>query len=157
MRHPRGSPRRLAPLLWLLLGLFVLRVAGQALVACCGVGFLPPMTAWYSGLLAYEYLLPAQLAIIAFMTKICLDFTRGQGFFARPRRFFAVYWLAFGCIYLAVKVLRYPVQMVLLPESRWLGGTLPIFFHWVLAAFVILTGLHHRRGLAECQLLNAEA
>jgi hypothetical protein len=146
MAAPDAS-RGLAPLLWVLLALFALRVAGQALVAFFGAEFLPPMHEWYSGLLPYEILLPAQLVIIAVMVKICVDFTRGSGIFVAPRRFFAVYWLYFGYVYLAVMVARYPVQMVLHPESRWLGGTIPIVFHWVLAAFVIAVGLHHRRGL----------
>src|SRR2546422_879323 len=58
------SPRRLAPALWALLALFVLRVSGQALVAFLGVPWLPPMREWYSGLLAYPLLLPSQLLII---------------------------------------------------------------------------------------------
>lgn len=141
------APRRLAPLLWTLLALFVLRVAGQALVAFFDVNFLPPMQEWYSGLMAYPYLFPSQIVIIAVMTKICLDFTRNRGFFIEPRRFFGVYWLYFGYLYLAVMVARYPVHMYLHPEARWFGGTLPIFFHWVLAAFVIAVGLYHRRQL----------
>ena len=44
-------------------------------------------------------------------------------------------------------LVRYPVQIYLHPESRWFGGTIPIFFHWVLAAFVIGVGLDHRRQL----------
>ena len=138
-------PRRLAPLLWTLLGLFVLRVTGQALVACCNAGFLPPMAEWYSGLMPYEYLLPSQIAIIALMVKICIDFTREQGLFVAPRRLFAVEWLYFGYVYLAVMVARYPLTMYLHPEARWFGGTIPIFFHWVLAAFVISVGLYHRQ------------
>lgn len=147
MRLALDQPGRLAPLLWALLGLFVLRVTGQALVAFFHVRFLPPMREWYSGLLPYEYLLPSQVVIIALMVKICVDFTRGAGIFVTPRRFFAVYWLYFGYLYLAVMVARYPIHMVLHPESRWFGGTIPIFFHWALAAFVILIGLHHRRRL----------
>jgi hypothetical protein len=141
------QPRRLAPLLWVLLGLFVLRVAGQALVAFFPVEFLPPMQEWQSGLLRYRYLLLSQVVIVALMAKICVDFTRGTGPFVTPRRFFAVHWLYFGYLYLLVMVARYPIQMYLRPESRWFGGTIPIFFHWLLAAFVILVGLHHRRRL----------
>ncbi len=141
------QPRQLAPLLWALLGLFVLRVAGQALVAFFQVEFLPPMQEWYSGLLPYEYLLPSQVSIIALMVKICVDFTRARGIFVAPRRFFAVSWLYFGYFYLAVMVARYPVQMYFHPEVCWFGGTIPIFFHWVLAAFVITVGLHHRQRL----------
>lgn len=141
------APRRLAPLLWTLLALFILRVTGQVLVAFFNADFLPPLQEWYSGLMAYEYLLPSQIAIVALMTKICVDFTRGKGFFVVPRRFFGVYWLYFGYLYLVVMVARYPVHMYLHPEARWFGGTIPIFFHWVLAAFVIAVGLYHRRQL----------
>lgn len=144
----RTQPRRLAPLLWTLLALFCLRVAGQALVAFFQVEFLPPMQEWYSGLLPYEYLLPSQIIIVALMVKICVDFTRGRGIFFEPRRFFAVYWLYFGYAYLAVMVARYPLQMYFHSEARWFGGTIPIFFHWALAVFVIMIGLHHRRRLS---------
>jgi len=140
-------PQRLAPLLWALLALFVLRVTSQTLVAFFDVDFLPPMQEWYSGLLPYEYLLPSQVAIIVLMTKICLEFTRGRGFFVEPGRFFSVYWLYFGYLYLAIMIARYPIQMALHPEARWFGGTIPIFFHWMLAAFVISVGLYHRRRL----------
>jgi hypothetical protein len=61
----------------------------------------------------------------------------------QPRRFFAVHWLWFGWLYLAVMLIRYPVQTVLHPG----GPTIPIFFHWVLASFVIVVGLWHRRRL----------
>jgi hypothetical protein len=125
------------PLLWTLLALFVLRVAGQAMVAFFGVTWLPPMDRWYSGLVPYEVLLPAQLLIIVAMAKISSDFTRRQGFFVRPRRFFAVHWLGFGWLYFAAMLVRCLIQ----------GPTIPVFFHWVLAAFVIAVGLWHRRRL----------
>jgi hypothetical protein len=124
-------------LLWTLLALFVLRVAGQAMVAFLGVPWLPPMQHWYSGLMPYELLLPAQLLIIALMTWICIDFTRGRGYFVQPRRFFAVPWLWFGWIYLAAMLVRFALQ----------GPGIPVVFHWVLAAFVIAVGLWHRRRL----------
>jgi len=130
-----------------LLGLFVLRVVGQAVVAFFHVEFLPAMQEWHSGLLPYEYLLLSQVVIIAVMVRVCVDFTRGFGFFVSPLRFFAVQWLFLGYLYLAVMIVRYPIQMYLRPESRWFGGTIPIFFHWVLAVFIILIGLHHRNRL----------
>jgi hypothetical protein len=60
VRRPgtRVDPRALAPLLWALLGLFALRVAGQALVAAFDVPFLPTMRDWYSGLVPYEGTIP---------------------------------------------------------------------------------------------------
>jgi hypothetical protein len=142
----RPSPRLVAAL-WLLLLLFVLRVTGQVLVAFFGVTWLPPMSEWYSGLMSYQYLLPSQILIIGLMTAICRDFSRGEGFFVEPKRFFGVYWLYFGYVYLAVMVARYPIQMIVEPETRWFGRTIPIFFHWILASYVILVGRWHRRRL----------
>jgi uncharacterized protein len=127
----------LVALLWILLGLFVLRVAGQAMVAFFDVQWLPPMERWYSGLVPYEILLPAQIAIIVLMAKICADFTRRWGFFVQPRRLFATYWLWFAWVYLAGMIVRFLVQ----------GPTIPVFFHWVLAAFMIAVGLWHRGRL----------
>lgn len=124
--------------LWALLALFVLRVTGQALVAFLGVSFLPPMEAWYSGLVPYEVLLPSQLLLVALMAKICMDFTRGGGVFFAPKRFFATVWLWFGTLYLAAMIAR----AVLLWDRP-----IPIVFHWVLAAFVITVGLSHRQRL----------
>lgn len=128
----------IACVLWVLFALFALRVTGQALVAFFGVGFLPPMEAWYSGLMPYPYLLPAQLVIIALMAKICVDFTLGRGSFYSPRRFLATAGLWFGYAYLAAMMAR--------AVFLW-DRPIPIVFHWVLAAFVITVGLSHRRRL----------
>jgi hypothetical protein len=124
--------------LWLLFALFVLRVLGQALVVFLDVQFLPPMQAWYSGLMPYEYLLPSQLLIIAVMAKICADFSRERGYFYEPKKFFARPWLWFGYLYLAAMIAR----AVLLWDRP-----IPIVFHWLLAAFVITVGLSHGRRL----------
>ena len=131
--------------LWALLTLFALRVAGQFLVAFFGVTWLPPMARWYSGLMPYAYLLPSQIAILALMAKICADFTRARGFFVHPRRFFSGPWLWFGWIYLGLMLARLPLQLFLKAD----GPLIPVFFHWVLAAFVILVGIWHRRHLAR--------
>jgi hypothetical protein len=35
--------------------------------------------------------------------------------------------------------------MIFRPEMRWLGGAIPIFFHFVLAAFIYTWGKFHSR------------
>ena len=125
-------------LLWVLLGLFVLRVLGQALVAFFDVQFLPRMEAWYSGLVPYPYLLLSQLLIVGLMAKICVDFTREAGYFFRPKRFLALPWLAFGYLYLAAMLLRAVLVM---------DRAIPIVFHVVLAAFILVVGESHRQRL----------
>ena len=111
---------------------------GQLLVALFQVGFLPPMQAWYSGLMPYRYLLPSQILLIALMAKICVDFTRRRGFFYAPKRWLGMPVLAFGYLYLAAMIAR-----ALLLWDR----PIPIVFHWVLAAFVLTVGHSHRRRL----------
>jgi uncharacterized protein len=113
-------------------------------VAFVGVSWLPPMEAWYSGLMPYPYLLRSQFLIIALFGKICVDFTRGEGFFVRSRPAFARGVLIFGYVYFAAMVLRYILHMSLHPDARWFSGTIPIIFHWVLATFIIIFGRYHR-------------
>lgn len=139
-----NPPRRLVWLLWMLLFAFCCRVLGQALVVFLDVMWFPPMEEWYSGLMAYPLLLPTQLLIIAIYTKVCWDFTRGDGYFVQAKLLFSRGVLWFGYVYLAAMVLRYIIRMGLYPGARWFGGTIPIFFHWVLAAFLIAFGQYHR-------------
>ena len=40
-------------------------------------------------------------------------------------------------------VLRYAVRMALYPAERWTGGSIPIFFHWILASFLLVLGRYH--------------
>jgi len=123
-------------LLWTLQGLFLLRLLGQVYVGLYAPEWLPPWPEWYSGLLPYPLLLPAQLLLLLWMTVISSDNTRAAGRFhvesARVRR--RLRWVA--ALYAAVMAVRYVVTMALAPEMRWLHGTIPIAFHWVLAGYI---------------------
>jgi uncharacterized protein len=142
---------RTAALLWILMALFCLRVLGQVLVEFWGVRFLPPSKEWASGLIPYPWLLASQIAIVVLQLRIGLDFTRQSGWSYRPRRRAGVTLLTFGIVYLAAMIVRYMVRMSLYPEERWTGGTIPIVFHWVLAAYVLLIGFHHWRQSRSVQ------
>ena len=135
--------------LWLLATLFLLRVLGQALVATAGPTWLPPMAAWQSGLLPYPVLLVAQVAILVLQAWIALDVTRGRGRFARrcPPVGRALRWISYG--YAGAMAGRYVLTMALRPERRWLGGTIPIVFHWVLAAYLFTLGRYHEDSVAR--------
>ena len=133
-------PSRYAPWLWLLLGLFCLRVLGQLTVVLFSPSFLPPMEAWYSGLLPYRPLLVSQILIILLYGKVCVDFTRGRGFFIRPRRRFGAALNVFGGMYFGAMVVRYALTRRLL---------IPVFFHWVLAAFLLVVAHYHLRHDVE--------
>ncbi len=143
MRAQTVTSTRYALILGALTGLFTLRVVGQALVAFLGVGSLPPMEQWYSGLMPYPILLPTQLAMIAAMVVIVRDIARGGGTFATRRRRAGpvLVWCSYA--YAASMVIRYVVSMTLHPERRWFGHTIPIWFHFVLAAFLYTLGRYH--------------
>lgn len=129
----KGTPMPLKPepsrfALWALLFLFILRVVGQALVALGLAPFLPSMQAWQSGLLPYPALLASQIVLIALCVKILT---------ARPNPRLGRVLLNFGFIYLALMVLR----------AILFGFGIPVFFHWVLALFLILAGARHRKAI----------
>ena len=126
-----------AALLWILLALFAMRIAGQLLVVSGLAPFLPPMDDWQSGLLPYPLLLASQILILALLGVVCAQFTRGKGFFVRPRPWLAApMWIA-GWIYAIGMIVRY----VLLKRDA-----IPVVFHIVLASFLLVVGQHHRRA-----------
>ena len=127
-----------AHILWILQGLFVLRVLGQVIVMLYAPAWLPPMEEWYSGLIPYPILLPIQLAMIAFMTKVSLDNTRNKGSLHVTKNKTRKILLWISIVYFAVMVARYIIQVAMVPENRWFKGAIPIFFHWVLAAYIYL-------------------
>lgn len=130
--------RTFAVVLGVLAVAFFLRVLGQLLVATADVDFLPPMAAWYSGLVPYAVLLPIQILILVVQVKISADIWRGFGFFSRRRPVAGRALCWFSGIYFAAMVIRYVVVMTVDPERRWFTGTIPIFFHFVLAAYLFV-------------------
>ena len=137
--------RRLAPILWVILFIFILRVTGQMLVALGWQGFLPSMEQWHSGIIPYPWLVLSQIIIIILYGKVCLDFSRGKGFFVTPRRGLGKGLLILGSIYFGIMIIRYIIRMVFHPEARWFGGTIPIFLHLVLSTFLLIVGNFHWR------------
>ena len=135
---------RYALALWALLGLFILRVLAQVLVAIGYGRFLPAWEEWFSGLVPYPQLLASQIIIMLGYGKVCLDFTRRRGFFVTPRRWMGMLLLRMGLLYFGVMVIRYVIFMSLYPLERWTGRLIPISFHWVLAAFILVVGTYHR-------------
>lgn len=129
-----GAPIGAPTYLLLFTCLFALRVGGQLAVAFLRPGWLPPMEQW--NLVPYRVLLPAQAVIVALMGALVVGAVAPGPGVARGLVAFAfVYWTAMG--------LRYGVRMARRPEQRWLGGTIPIVFHCVLAACLFVLGMSH--------------
>jgi hypothetical protein len=131
--------------LTILTALFFLRVLGQALVAYASVDWLPAMEHWASGLIPYRILLMIQIAMLIVMVKISRDIRHGQGFFSKSRPSCAFFLIGSSALYAGAMGLRYVLTMILRPEMRWLGGSIPIAFHFVLAAFIYTWGRFHSR------------
>lgn len=136
--------RAYALLLGVLSLAFAARVFGQLLVAVFGVGFLPPMEAWYSGLIPYPALLPIQIAILAIQLEISRQLWVGAGAVSvrRPLLGRALAWVSL--VYFLTMVARYVITSVMLPEAGRFGDTIPIVFHWVLAAYLWVLSRHLR-------------
>lgn len=130
--------------LWILLVCFFVRIVGQALVVFFSVSWLPPQNEWMSGTLAYPALLLSQLIILAVFGKTAMELSIGKGLLARPRRALGGWLLVAGALYFGVMVVRYLIRMGLYPEERWTGGSIPIFFHLVLASFILIVAGYHR-------------
>ena len=145
---PRRASAPTITILWVIWMLFCLRVVGQAVVARWAPQWLPPMEAWYSGLIAYPYLLVSQVLIVFLLVRVCCDLTRNQGFFAKPRSVFHRPILVFGWTYLGAMILRYFIRMTMFPDQRWTGGCIPIFMHWGLASFLLLFARNAGRALS---------
>lgn len=143
-----GWRGRWAALMAVLVGLFALRVVGQAAVTYGGTAFLQPPSEWQSGLLPYPVLLGGQTILLALLVWVTIAAGRGSGPFAvaRPRLATALAWL--GSAYAAATIVRYAVTMALRPEWRWFGHTIPIAFHGVLAAYLFAVGRCLVRGRA---------
>ena len=140
--------RSYAVALSVLFGLFVVRVLAQAVVGLGYGGFLPPWEEWFSGLVPYPQLLASQLIIVFAYGAVTRDFVRQRGFFITPRRWLGTVLLGVGSVYFSVMVISYAIRMSLYPPERWTGGAIPIVFHWVLAAFILVLGAYHHGSFA---------
>ncbi|MCG6871482.1 MAG: hypothetical protein LJE84_04250 [Gammaproteobacteria bacterium] len=123
--------------LWAVVAVFALRICGQALVAAYQPSWLPPMQEWYSGLIPWPLLLPVQLAILVLMSILAtLRGRLGGASLAFPerwrRRLRRFVWLYFTVMFLRL-CLRIAAS-----GGFWLVGTIPVFTHLALAAFLLL-------------------
>jgi len=146
----RGRSVEVSTRLWVLLALFTLRVAGQLGVVLHLAPFLPPMDQWQSGVLPYPVLLASQLVILAGLGTVCLQFSRGHGYFVRPHQWLARPLLFVGWMYAASMIVRYAIWMTIRPDQRWTGDLIPVVFHLVLAGFLISIAQYHLWRTSQC-------
>ena len=138
-----GTPsRRYAPWLWLLLGLFTVRVLAQPIALRVDTPLLPRFESWHSGVLPYPLLVLAQLVIILWLARTAWMFSTGA---IAPRHRFGALMMALGGVYFASMVARLLLGATVLSHERWFASPLPTVFHLVLAAYLLVYGHFHWR------------
>ena len=145
--------QRYAPWLWLLLGLFTIRVLAQPIALHVDTPLLPRFESWHSGLLPYPVLVLTQVVVMLWLARTAWAFTTGA---IAPRSRFGVVTMTLGGVYFAAMVMRLLLGATVLTDARWFASPLPTVFHLVLATYLLLFGhFHwrygsdHRRSLEE--------
>jgi hypothetical protein len=139
-RQPTYRSRGAAVLMWSCIALFAARVLGQLETLLLQPQWLPDMDAWYSGLLPYPLLLPAQIAILMLMAAVAWNRRVRTGCFARANPRGAGALRIFAAIYFVVMAVRLGVNVIDNGADFWRSGAIPVAFHWVLALFILVAG-----------------
>lgn len=127
-------------ILWLLIFLFLSRVIGQLIQYFNPIKWLPQFEAWQGSGLPYEFLFFSQLIILVVMVRSARLHALGR---VRKNINQGKWLLGFGAIYFVVMVGRLVIGITHLSNHFWFGKPIPIFFHLVLATFVILVAAYH--------------
>ena len=138
-----NDPATLRCALWLFTVLLIGRVIGQIVVVLWAPRWLPPMQQWQSGLLPYPVLLIGQAVVLTLMIWISIDFSNRAGYWVKPHPALGLAAVWWSYLYAGAMVVRYIVRMKRRPDQRWFGGTIPIVFHTVVAAFQWTFGMYH--------------
>lgn len=120
--------------LWLLTGMFVLRVAGQAVQYWIPQSYLPPFNAFQGSHLPYWLLLSVQLAILAIMMHFSWRVLTGN---LVPNRKAGKILGWFGGIYMFGSLSRILIGALLPAAPAWFSTWIPALFHIVLAGYVL--------------------
>jgi hypothetical protein len=134
--------QRYAPWLWLLLGLFTIRVLAQPLALRVESPLLPRFESWHSGLLPYPILVVTQVLIILWLVRTAWSFSTGG---VSPRSRFGALIMVLGGVYFGVMMIRLVLGATLLSHERWFASPWPTLFHLVLAAYLCVYGHFHWR------------
>jgi hypothetical protein len=129
-----------AALLWSCVALFAARVVGQFEASLVAPAWLPDMDAWYSGLMPYPLLLPAQIALLMLMAVVAWNRRVRTGRFARSNPRAAGLLRIFAGLYFAGMAVRLGVNVFENGAEFWRHGAIPVAFHWVLALFLLVSG-----------------
>jgi len=137
---------RIAPVLWICTGLFLVRVIGQVEVLLLEPEWLPPMSAFYSGLLPYPILLPLQIALLMLMSVLAARESPKSCSLAPRSATGTRIVRAVAFVYFAIMAARLAWCVHTYGRDFYLHGGLPVAFHWVLALFLFVWARARRTG-----------
>ena len=144
-QRPKNS-RWCVSLLWVLLLLFVIRVAGQMLQHWAPVSFLPPESAFQGSHFPYWLLLSIQLLIFVMMTRVAWHAHSGK-LEPSAKTTAVLGWL--GGIYMFGSLARLVVGLGFPDSHVWFRTWIPAVSHVVLAGFVLTLYFYHRHFLYD--------
>ena len=122
--------------------LFIGRVVAQLMQLLHPVSFLPSFEIWQSGALPYPVLLMLQIIIIALMLAATVKFFRGT-IVVQPTKGRIYFFL--GSLYFVFMLIRFIAGFTVAHDGSWFDAPFPSFFHMMLALFVIIIGLYHKK------------
>lgn len=128
----------IALILWVFTALFIIRVAGQILVASAPQEWLPPMDEW--NFIPYWMLLPIQLLIIGLMFWTNITFFNESGALMENPSYGGWFLILLSTVYVIAMLIRYIIKIACRADRRWFGGSIPIVFHLVLASYLYTLG-----------------
>lgn len=131
------NPDRRATFLYVLTGLFLVRVVGQPLSAVVQLPFLPDYEAWQGSTLPYPVLLGAQVLIVGCMVGGARGMRTGMG---HPRRRAGWWVVAASAVYGSVMAVRLVLGLTLFRDIPWFARPVPAVFHLVLASYLAVYG-----------------
>ena len=132
-------------LFWLvvLTAAFAARVVAQIVAGIAAPAWLPAFDAFSSGLIPYPTLLVAQIIILALQIRATIHIWRGRGYFAGKKPRGSSWMQRFAVVYVLVMVIRFFVTVWDWPAEPVSAPTIPIFFHWVLAAWLLVAARYY--------------
>jgi len=136
-----ATHRQISTVLWLCLGLFVLRVTAQCVQWLSPLEWLPAFGRWQGSNLSYPLLFAVQFMLIVGMAAVAWRVATRR---ASPNRRLGVVLMVVGLLYFSAMASRLLLGVTVLADRAWFATVLPALFHLVLATFVLTWGAYHR-------------
>ena len=128
---------RYFPWMFMMTGLFAMRVLAQGIQALYPVPFLPPFQAWHGDVLPYPLLVISQIIILFVLAGILIR-VKDDTISPSPWKYRTCFTL--GSIYFLFMTFRLIAGLTFMADHPWFSKSYPAFFHVVLASFILLLG-----------------